>query len=216
MRYQDVKRKLILETSIVLLILAALAGLVYFLNALAEDYTLQTGQLKEQLTAVTNEVRTLQDKYHKTQNNMELYAQIAEKNENDGLSISRKLLRKKVNEFKPRYYLNDLAITMAPAKDLTGDKYKYKTGNMVSSELTVNFDALTDEDVYSLMQSMQDELSGAVKTTKFSITRQNKATDDSLRQIAKSGQYSMVKGSIQLKWMGIKSADTADVPEIKK
>ncbi len=208
MRYQEVKRKLIVETSAVLVVLAVLTGIVYLLNMLLEDYTRQAATLKDQLASVTNEKQTLQDKYKKTQDNLQLYTEISEKNAHDGLSVSRQLLRKKVNEFKPRFFLNDLSITMAPTTALTGNKYQYKTGGIVSSELTVSFDALTDEDIYSLMQAMRDELSGVLKVTKFSISRERKANDDSLREIARSGQYTMVKGSMQITWFGIQPADT--------
>lgn len=207
MRYQDIKRKLIIETSIILAVLSCFSGCTYFLTSVSDDFTQKKDVLTGQLATTTNEKQTLQDKYAKLQANQALYEEILAKHNNDRLSVGRQFLRKKVNEFKPRYFLNDLALTMAPAQEMTGEKYRYGTGVIVSSDLSVNFDALTDEDIYSLVQAMEEEFSGVTKILKFSITREHKVTDDSLRAIARGGQHTMVRGTMQINWLGIKSFD---------
>lgn len=209
MRYQDIKRKLIIETSVILAVLSCFSGCTYFLTTVSDDFTQKKNMLDSQLASTTNEKRTLEEKYSRLQKHRDLYDYVLAKQSSDQLYISRQLLRKKVNEFKPRYFLNDLSVTMTPAQELAGAPYRYGTGVIVSSDLTVNFDALTDEDVYSLMQAIEDEFPGAIKMTKFSISRQQKVTDDSLRAIARNGQYSMVKGAIEITWFGIKSFDAS-------
>lgn len=212
MLYQDIQKKLIIETTVILTVLSVFSGCTYFLTSVSEDFVQKKDVLTAQLATTTNEKQSLQDKYSKLQSNYELFEEIQARYASDQLSVSRQFLRKKVNEFKPRYFLNDLSLTMAPTQEMAGGKYRYNTGVIVSSELSVNFDALTDEDIYSLIQAMDKEFSGSVRVTRFSITRERKVTDDSLREIARNGQYSMVKGSMQMGWLGIKSFETAAPP----
>lgn len=209
MLYQDIKRKLIIETAVIMAVTACFSGCTYFLTSVSDDFAQKKDVLTGQLATTTNEKQTLKEKYSKLQSNQELYEEVLAKYTADQLSVSRQFLRKKVNEFKPRYFLNDLSLTMAPAQEMAGEKYRYTTGVIVSSEISVNFDALTDEDLYSLIQAMEQEFSGAVRITRFSITREQKVTDESLRAIARNGQYSMVKGSMQMSWLGIKPFDAA-------
>lgn len=204
MKYQEIRRKLIVEASVVVAIFAVLGGGVFYLNMVAGDYQQEKSQLEAQLTQVTNERQALQNKYEKVQGNTSLYREVIEKNAADRLSISRQLLRKKVNDFKARYFLNDLTLNMSPVQEMTGNQYRYNSAVLVASELTANFDALTDEDIYSLVQALQDELSGTLKITQFTVSRVSKVTDESLRSIARNGQYSMVKGNIRFTWFGIK------------
>lgn len=204
MKYQEIRKKLIVEASVVVAIFAVLGGGVFYLNMVADDYQQEKSQLEAQLAQVTNERQALQNKYEKVQGNTSLYREVIEKNAADRLSISRQLLRKKVNDFKARYFLNDLTLNMSPVQEMTGNQYRYNSAVLVASELTANFDALTDEDIYSLVQALQDELSGTLKITQFTVSRVSKVTDESLRSIARNGQYSMVRGNIRFTWFGIK------------
>lgn len=204
MKYQEIRKKLIVEASVVVAIFAVMGGGVFYLNMVADDYQQEKSQLEAQLAQVTNERQALQNKYEKIQGNTSLYREVIEENAADRLSISRQLLRKKVNDFKARYFLNDLTLNMSPVQEMTGNQYRYNSAVLVASELTANFDALTDEDIYSLVQALQDELSGTLKITQFTVSRVSKVTDESLRSIARNGQYSMVKGNIRFTWFGIK------------
>lgn len=212
MKYEDVKRKLVVEAGIIGVSLVVLTGLAYFLDVLNESVRQEKIQMETQLATVTNEKQTLQNKYEKIKKNIDLYREVANKYAADGLAINRQTLRKKINDFKSLYFLNDLTLSMGPIQDMTGDKYRNNSSQIVSSELTANFDALTDADIYAMIQAFQEEFPGSVKLTKFSITRVSKVTDDSLRTIAKTGQYSMVKGDMKFTWFGIKPQESTTKP----
>jgi hypothetical protein len=216
MKYEDIKRKLVTEIGMATAAVIVLVGFVYYMTTLVDDYEKEKGDLQTQVASVTNERQTLENKYQKIQSNIDLYRDLMEKSENDGLMVDRQALREKIEEFKTRYFLNDLSITMGPVQELTGDKYHYKSNVMVSSELTIDFDTLSDEDIFSFLQSLQNELAGGLKVTRFTISRQNKVTDEGLRTIAKNGQYSMVKGETKFVWMGIKAVDQDAPAPVKK
>jgi hypothetical protein len=196
-----------------------LATALYFLTSMVEDLEKEKDTLQTQVASVTNDRQTLENKYQKIQQNLELYNMLMTQSETDGLLVDRQVLRDKVEEFKTRYFLNDLSIAMGPVQELTGDKYKLKSGQMVNSELTVDFDTLTDEDIFSFLMALQNELPGGLRVSQFTITRLNKVTDEALRVIAKTGQYSMAKGQAKFSWMGIKTPESSPpvaVPAVNK
>lgn len=213
MKFEDIKKKIIIELSIAAGVVVITAAVVFGMTMLSDNFRAEQDKLKIHLAAVTKDRKTLEGKYDKIKNNMDMYHEVLEKNATNQLSISMPLLRKKVDEFKPKYFLNDFSLVMSPAKDMTEPQYRYPTSVMEASTLTANFDALTDEDLYAMLKAMQDELSGGLKITKFSIARSSKVTDETLRTIARTGQYTVVKGDMKLTWFGIRVLDAEPAAE---
>lgn len=212
MKYENIKRRLITESSVVGVTLLVLLIVLYSIIAWHDSATKEKETLQTQLAAVTNERQTLEGKYHKIQQNMDLYRDLMEKSENDGLLVDRQALRVKIEDFKTRYFLNGLSITMGAIKDMPDPKYRYKSSQMISSELTVDFDTLTDEDMFSFLNALENELAGGLRVSQFNIERVSKVNDEALRAIAKTGQFSMVKGQAKFTWMGIRAIEEDEAP----
>jgi len=213
MKYEAIKRKLITESSVTMALLAVIGALTYFLGTIYEESDRKKNEMQTQVASVTNERQSLENKYQKIHQNFDLYRYLMEKNQTNGLSVDRQILRAKVEEFKTRYFLNDLSITMGPVQELTGSPYRYKSSVMVASELTIDFDTLTDEDIFSFTKALEEELPGGLKITRFTLSRESKVTDEALRTIAKDGQFSMVKGEVRFRWLGIKSLTSPEKKE---
>jgi len=216
MKIEDIKKKLFFESSVLATALVLAAAMSYFLSIALDDYNEEKTHLESELSAVKQSKSILETKYQKVQKNSKLYVEIAEKHAAEMLSISRSGLRKKVNEFRTRYFLNEFSLSMSPVQDMKGEKYNYKFSTISSSELTANFDAVSDEDIYSLTRALEEELPGSIRIIQFKLSRVSKVTDESLRTIAKSGRYSMVKGDMKFVWFGIKPAESASDTEGKK
>ena len=216
MKIEEIKKKLVFESGVAAAALVLFGALSYFLMITQEDYVEEKAHLESQLVAVRQDRASLEAKYQKVQKNRDLYADIAEKYAAEKLSINQTLLRKKINEFRTRYFLNELSLTMSPIQDLKGSKYNYKFSTISSSELTALFDVVSDEDIYSLMRALEEELPGSVRMTQFKLSQISKVTDDGLRAIAKSGRYTMVKGEMKFAWFGIRPTDLSADNEVKK
>lgn len=210
MKTEGIRKRLFMESGIFAGILAALGGIIYFLGTVISDYEGQKTALSAQLAAVRQDKTMLQNKFDKINNNTDLYAQISGADAQEKLGISRQFLRKKINDFKARYFLNAFSLTMSPIQDLSGDKYRFKNTTISSSDLSASFDALTDEDIYSLTKALENELPGSIRITQLRVERAGKVTNESLRAIAKNGQYTMVKGDMKFTWFGIRPPEPAE------
>lgn len=207
MRYQDIKRKLIAESSVILAVFCVLGALTYYIGAILDEHAMSKSQLESQVAAITGERSTLQQKYSKIQTNADLYRLVMDKYETEGLSLSRKLLRRQINEFKPRFLLNSLKLNVAPSTVVQGGDYRRGNNVISASEVIVSFDALTDEDIYDMIKAMHEEFSGSLKINSFFITRENRVTDENLRALAQDGKLTMVRGEMKLTWFGIEPAE---------
>lgn len=220
MKSNAIKKRLLMESVGVGLLLAFLGGSAYFLSMLYDDALQQSATLETQMNAITTEATTLKERYSRIKDNADLYYEIVQKSNTDGFALSRQVIRKKFDQYKALYFLSNLKLSMGPTTEMTGPKYKRNTQIMVSSDITVSFEALSDEDVYSMMHAVERDFPGTVKTTRFTLSRKNKLTDEALLTITQSGQYPLVSGQWLFTWIGIKPIETdatknANVPDKK-
>lgn len=212
MKATDLKKRLIMETVIYASILGVMGAIALSLDTMSTSYDSQAQSLQSQSNQVTNEMMQLREKYDKVQKNSQLYEEMQKKSANDGLVINRDAVRAKFDDYKARFFLNNVHLTMQAVQDVSlpgavaGAKPK---STMQQSEVSVTFDALNDEDVFGLLQAVESEFSGATKVTKFSIKRANKVTDSVLNEITKSGQAAMVQGELKFVWYGLKPQEVA-------
>lgn len=210
MKLPTIKRQLLREGGIIAAGLITLAGATYGLAMINDQYATQNRELENQVNGINSEINSLKEKFAKVKANTDLYQEVILKQENQELSLSRQALRQHFDMYKLQYFLGkDSRVNMPAIQEIKDPKYKRNTFVAEISEVTVGFDALTDEDIYGLLQSLKQELPGAVKITKFSIARQNSLTDATIRMILETGQERLVSGAIQFTWYGIKSVDNA-------
>jgi hypothetical protein len=214
MRYEEVKKRLWSEGIIVAVAMTILAGGSYYLMTMADESERQNKQLENQVNTIVAAMNTLRDKYNTVQKNAELYQEVLQKSNNDKLSVNRDLLRKKFLQYRVRYYLSGLSANMQPAQEMNDPKYKRHTTVMVNSEVKATFFALTDEDVYNLMKSLQQEFSGVIKVTQCTLVRKGKPTDTALAAISQSGEAQLVDANINFNWLGIKPVENTSLNDI--
>lgn len=207
MQFRDVKKRLMFESGVIAVVLVVLGLAVYGVMLLKDGFEQENKNMASQFSATSSELNTLRDKYTKFQQNGELYQEVLLKNANDELSLSRQVIRKKFDEFKDRFYLSNLRMTMGPVQEMQGNKYKRNSHVVIASEVGFQFDALSDEDIYSLMQTIQNELPGTARVTKFMIERKSMVTPSILSDISQNGTAPVVSGEVNFLWFGMKPVE---------
>jgi hypothetical protein len=207
MRYQELQKKLLTESGIALAALILLGGGLYFLDSMHEDAIAANKATESQLSAVTNEANGLREKYIRVQKDSELYQRIMTMDANDQLSLDTRTFESAFRDFKKRYSFGVLKYTAGDAVLQEDPKYRRGTSLIETRTVTVTFDALSDEDVYELIQAIQKELPGSAKITSLTLSRESRLTDQIVRTITKTGKFALVKGSLQFIWYGITPSD---------
>lgn len=211
MDLKQLKKRLVLETGVIAGVCAVLGGVTYYLDTVSEDFVRQNRELEGKVNSIGAEINALHEKYSKVQQNSQLYQEAMRKKGENRLYINREQVRDKFNQFKDRYYLNNLRLSMQAIQEMADPLYKRKTNVMVSSEVSVTFDALSDIYVYQLMDAMAEELSGSCKIIKLSLSRNDSnLSAETLRSISQSGSASLVKGEVKFQWLGIKPVEASE------
>lgn len=215
MRYQELRKKLLTEGTVVAALLMVMGGGLYFLDSMHDNQISQNRTLESQLNAVTNEMNGLREKYIRVQKDGVLYQKIMTMDASDQLSLDSRAFSSAFADFRKRYNLV-MGYSGTDSAPLEDPKYKRASSLIEARNVTVNFKALSDEDVYELIQAIQKELPGSTKITSLKLNKVSRLTDQSLRAITKSGAYTMVDGTMDFIWYGIAPSDPNLAKEAKK
>lgn len=206
MRYEEVKKRLWKEGIIVVFVMTLLGGGTYYLTTVFDDADKNKQQLETQVNSIVATMNTLRDKFSLVQKNANLYQEVLRKSADDGLNVSSDLLREKLKKVNSTYHLSGNSTNMDVPQEMSGADYKHGDTAVVSSNIKSHFFALTDEDVYSLLPALQQELTGTLKFTRVSLARKDDLTEAVLQNIRKNGQAQLVDTNVEFLWLGIKIA----------
>lgn len=193
--------------------LLVLGGLTYFLDDYNTGYTAETVEMNKQVEQKTDETKKLRAKYTKVQKNADLYGEYLKQSQNGGLSVDRSVVAARLNEIAAKYYVIGKT-TVSKTEELKDEKYKMPTSVVVSSEVKLPFEALTDEDIYAFIQAIDQEMPGIVRFRKFTIKRESKVTDQVINTIIKEGKYKLVSGELNFLIQGIRPVEPAAVAPV--
>lgn len=206
------QKRLLMEGLVTVGGLVVAGAVIWVLSSFHDDLTQENLALQTQVASLNNEFSSLGNKYNKVQQNFNVYQEASLKQANDELAVNRDLIRKLLQSYTARFHLKNMSLNMARTQNVTESAYKRPTAAMAYSMVDISFDALSDEDVYALIDAIQREFSGKVKFYEMTLTRQSKLTKEHLLQIAESGHSKLVSASLKFIWFGI----NAESPEADK
>jgi hypothetical protein len=207
MKHQVIRKRLLVETLVITgICVVAITG-VYFLSMLHEDFQQQNISLQTQVTSLNNEMTSLNDKYVKIRANHDVYEEAKAKSATDQLSINRELVRRLFINYNTKYFLKNPVLQVGPIMEVADPPYKRNNSTMIYSEINISVDALTDEDIYRLIQSIENDFTGAVKMTRLVVTRQSRLNAEVAKNIIERGDVKMVTATMRFLWLGIRSAE---------
>ncbi len=199
-----------MESGVIASVLVVLGGGAFFLGSFSDDYERESQTLESGVNGIAASTNSLRSKYDKIQKNEALYQEVLQLKSEDGLNINQQVAKNRFNRFKDQYYLSDLHLSMSPVTEMKDANHRRDAYIVVSSEVNVDFEALSDEYAYGLMNAIQRELSGSSSISKITLTRQGAITEEALRAISENGSYPLVRSEMKFIWFGIKPVESND------
>ncbi len=207
MRYEPLRRQVLLELAIIVAVQVVLVSIVFLLSSIQDDYVENNKSAQKVLDAIDAEYNTLKAKYAFIQQNSGLYQEVKKKQDAGELAINRPIVLEKFNQYKLQYGLNNLRLSVSPIQEIKDPAYIRKTSAVSSSEVSVELDTLSDERVYELLEVMQQELSGVCKITRVTLARDRNLDTEVLNNIRAKGTFPLVKTGIKFTWYSINPVD---------
>jgi hypothetical protein len=125
------------------------------------------------------------------------------------LTVSKEALRDAIIAPKDKYSLEDMEVKMDGIKAMEGEKYKKDTEFIESSAATVSLNALSDLDIFYLVQSLQSSFSG-IKFTLLKISLAKELDSGNLIAIKDTGFSPIVSGKINFTLFGMREVNATE------
>jgi hypothetical protein len=207
MKYDKLKRQVGVELGIMGGVLLVMAALIYVLISVLEDYETGNQGIQKQVDAIDLEMNTLRGRFSNIKNNIDIYEEISKKKAEGRLAINRQMALEKFNQFKTRYTLSSMRMTVSNAQEVKDGIFKRKNSNVNFSDVVVSFEVMSDENIFQLVDSLREELPGISKVVRMNMYRQRPFDDEVYRQVAQKGTYPLIKSEIRFIWFGINSTE---------
>ncbi len=108
-----------------------------------------------------------------------------------------------LDKLKDQYRLSNVNISFSKPEELK-DGYISDTIIVVSSDVSIQFSAITDEYLFGFVDSLLTQYPGYIQVKTFSVTKSKNITKDVLTQIAAGESPALVDGKIDFAWRGLK------------
>lgn len=189
------------------LILGGVCGLLVLLASGVAWYSTMTMQDRDALQAENGSLsvanQTMQANLNKAKESLTLYKAIFERNPKDGM-LDRELGAQLLNQFKERYRISRLDFSIPPVEELVDARFKNASVAVVSSQVSLNLEGMTDEYIFKFINALMREFPGYVRITKMNVTRQGDLNDDALRLLVDKQTPGLVRCDLVFQWMGLK------------
>ena len=217
MKYQQMQKRLIVELVASSVFIGLLGGAIYMLSSMLEEVETSKRNNELDLTKTVTERSALVGKYDKTRQFADLYEAALKKNPQRGIYGNRQDIQEQFKVLQREYDINNLTLSISPARDVTEAKFKRPNLAVYTSELKLNFDTLLDNNAIALISGLERELLGVLRITSFKLTRTEDLSDKALRAVTIDGSYPLIRGEIIAVWRGIKTIEplAKDAPAAK-
>lgn len=207
MKLAKLKKRILAELAIYLLIFVTEISAAYFLLTLQDDYIQEGEGLVGQIASLSAQQRALQEQYIKAQKSMPNYYEIIKKRDSAGLSLNRQKAKQTLDALKDKYHMPSIRLSISPVLDAKDPLLKRKTSSIISSDVGIRFEGLSDQHVFGLVAALPSEMAGSLRITRFVIFRVNNLSNDILLAITEKGMFTLVGGELQMEWMGIRKIE---------
>jgi|GEM_PF-3012544 len=197
------KKRWGIESLIAIAVVGTLYGAIHFMEQTRDNYNREVADLEKKLTTVTNDKNSLNTQYQNVKSNEAIYEEAQARNPANGKFTNRQVAARKFNSFNARYNLSNLRLSMSTANEIADAKYRRKTTLVASSNVSIEFDTVTDDKVLAFTDAMQNELLGMPKVLSLTLTRSEKLTDKALKSLVERGSYPLVKANMSVLWLGL-------------
>jgi len=209
MKISTVRSILIRQSVIVTVVLSFFGGIMWYIESLSDEFNEKINYLQSQVNNVTRQAMDLSSEYGKVTDIMDEYHIVRQKQDNKMLDVDKIILRDVLADFRRKYSIDISEVKMSEIKALSGEKYKRDAVFIESGDVEMNFSAISDLDIFTLIQGLEKSFS-SIKFTSVEISALKELNSASLSEIKNTGFASMVGGKISFTLFGLRNISSGD------
>lgn len=210
MKIDDLKKKFKKEAIMLSAVLAFL-GVIYtavFMkhSGSEEDYE----KITQEINSINGQARTIRTDYENYKLSNKTFSELPEHkrltDDLDSTAARIRAARPIIEALKERYKFVKLDVTFSPINEDTENASGSKSVIVLNNELSVEFEGMSDELVFSFMDSLSEELPGYLQLTRLRIDRADDINQKLLNKISQERSlYPTVRGNMTFTWKTLKT-----------
>jgi hypothetical protein len=209
-RFAKLSHRIASEAGVIAALIGLLAGIGFFISGFADDFVDDKNKLTQDIGSIQGQVITIQNKLASMETALPIYKKLVGDKGIAALELNRQEATRMLEELQPVYHLSNLRMIVSPTQDMADPQFKKPKVKAIESEITLNFDAVTDEYAIQFLQHAISVLPGEAKVTKINLTSSD-LTAAILQSIASTGSAGLVKSEMMLKWRGMRAVEAPAV-----
>ena len=203
------KKKLIarlIKALVVIFVLLAVVGAVYFLLSGKIDSVEKKTQSMEAITTKNNaEYERLKKEVANSKDAFEFFSNFQTTDDAKNDSFRRTNVVRILTQIKADLDLNSLSYKMEPFAELKEKTYKKNSAVTVKTDVTIEFGAVDDIRAMQLLREVEDRFPGHVYIKKFDLSKTRDQIDGQrLLDVSQGRNLDFVRGEIQFDWYAIR------------
>ncbi len=204
------QRELITKLTVYLLLLFVTVSFAIYINNTVEDYNKKSAWLKNDINELNRKLDGLNRKTLEFSEAIKTWENLSEEDKTlRGLRIND--AKDLLDKLQAQYKLSVMKISFSKPEEISGD-YKTDTVSIVSSTISMNFNALSDEMVYNFLGDLVGKFPGYIQIKSFSINKPAAITKEILKKISLGEEASIIPVSIEFYWHDLKYKGATQAP----
>lgn len=203
-RYIALRKRLIKESIMLAIVVAAFAAAGFVLENYSEDAQSEQRIKEDEVNATRAKLTQIRQELEDGQAQVILYNKYI-KHHNEDFSLNRENATKWIVKQRDPLHLVNLSITVPPFTEVAKDMFPLKSGTMIKSDVKVTFSALTDNSVFAFIEKLQKEMPGVVVMQDLKITRTADISSTVILELNNHRITPLVTAEISFAWFGLRS-----------
>lgn len=202
-KFQRLKKKLMVEGAIATGAIALLLAAVFFVQGEIEAGEQEQRMLRSNIFSLSQQIADLEKKHGIVNSSIVEFRRLKGRQKRGDFAVDRDQATDIFDTLRRKYRISNLSMTVTPKDVMAGTDLARPSGQVMFSESTLEFDAMSDLHVFSFIHDAMETLPGFLKITDFKISRERKITSDVYVSVSRGEQPRMVSAKVNFMWFGI-------------
>lgn len=202
MKFNYLKKQLAVGAVISIVLIAIAAGAALYVVGLSETAIEDKARIESDIRNIESQVASYEAQLGKSDESLAVFVKMVELR-GDGLEfgITRSEAARALQNMVDKYRLDVISSEIGPLEPLEGPAYEGIQMDIERSEIKIQFQAITDQHVYSFLEEFTLRFPGIIKLNGFNLEREREITSNTLFQVHSGGTPLLVKGGLTAEWI---------------
>ena len=211
MKYAYMRKKAIIEAVISVVAIAIAGGGAMYAVGLSETVVEEKSRIESTIRSTESEINSYKAQLGKSDESLARYLEMIELR-GDGLTfyVNRPQAARILQGMIEKYRLQVTSSEIGPLEPVDNQAFNGINMDIERSTIQMEFEAMTDQHVYSFVEEFSLRFPGFIKVHSFDISRERELTSNTLFQVHSGGTPLLVKASFSADWLVLKPKPEAN------